>query len=68
MDKLQLHALIYPTWNVKPYRMDSIVEEYIGENTGAVAPHMGQPAFTVPMGLMKGNLATGLEFLGRMYS
>ncbi len=68
MDKLQLDALIYPTWNVKPYRMDSIVEEYIGENTAAVAPHTGQPAFTVPMGFMKGSLATGLEFLGRMYS
>lgn len=68
MDSLKLDALIYPTWNIKPYRMDSIVEEYIGENTGAVAPHTGQPAFTVPMGFMSDNLPTGVEFLGRMYS
>lgn len=68
MDSLKLDALVYPTWNIKPYRMDSIVEEYIGDNTGVVAPHTGQPAFTVPMGFMKGNLPTGLEFLGRMYS
>lgn len=68
MDSLKLDALIYPTWNIKPYRMDSIVEEYIGENTGAVAPHTGQPALTVPMGFMKENLPTGVEFLGRMYS
>lgn len=68
MDSLNLDALIYPTWNIKPYRMDSIVEKYIGDNTGAVAPHTGQPAFTVPMGFMKDNLPTGVEFLGRMYS
>ena len=68
MDSLNLDALIYPTWNIKPYRMDSIVEEYIGENTGAVAPHTGQPAFSVPMGFMKDNLPTGVEFLGRTYS
>lgn len=68
MDSMRLDALIYPTWNIKPYRMDSIVEEYIGENTGAVAPHTGQPAFTVPMGFMQDNLPTGVEFLGRMYS
>ncbi len=68
MDRLQLDALIYPTWNVKPYRMDSIIEEYTGENTGAVAPHTGQPAFSIPMGFMDGNLPTGVEFLGRMYS
>jgi len=68
MDSLNLDALIYPTWNIKPYKMDSIVEEYTGENTGAVAPHTGQPAFTIPMGFMQDNLPTGVEFLGRMYS
>jgi len=68
MDKLKLDTLIYPSWNIKPYKMDSIVEEYIGDNTSVIAPHTGQPAVTVPMGFMKGNLPTGLEFLGRMYS
>jgi len=68
MDKLKLDALIYPTWNIKPYRMDSIVEEYVGDNGVVIAPQTGQPAFTVPMGFMEGNLPTGIEFLGRMYS
>ena len=68
MDLLKLDALIYPTWNIKPYRMESIVEEYIGNNTAVIAPPTGQPAFSVPMGFMKDNLPTGIEFLGRMYS
>ncbi len=68
MDLLKLDVLIYPTWNIKPYRMDSIVEEYTGDNSGVIAPHTGQPAFTVPMGFMQHDLPTGLEFLGRMYS
>ncbi|MCJ7465688.1 MAG: amidase family protein [Maribacter sp.] len=68
MDLLNLDALIYPTWNVKPYKMDSIVEEYVGSNTAVVAPPTGQPAISVPMGFMQDNLPTGIEFLGRMYS
>lgn len=68
MDKMNIDALIYPSWNVKPYRMDSLVEEYIGFNSMVIAPFTGQPAFTVPMGFMDGNLPTGIEFLGRMYS
>ena len=68
MDKMNFDALIYPSWNVKPYKMDSMVEEYVGFNSLVIAPFTGQPAFTVPMGLMEGNLPTGIEFLGRMYS
>jgi Asp-tRNA(Asn)/Glu-tRNA(Gln) amidotransferase A subunit family amidase len=68
MDLLNLDALIYPTWNVKPYKMDSIVEEYVGSNTAIIAPPTGQPAISVPMGFMQDNLPTGIEFLGRMYS
>ena len=68
MDKMNFDALIYPSWNVKPYKMDSMVEEYVGFNSLVIAPFTGQPAFTVPMGFMEGNLPTGVEFLGRMYS
>lgn len=68
MDALRLDALIYPAWNIKPYRMDSIIEEYVGLNSLIIAPFTGQPAFVVPMGFMDGNLPTGIEFLGRMYS
>ncbi len=68
MDKLNLDALIYPAWNIIPYKMDSIVEKYMGSNSAVIAPLTGQPAFTIPMGFMDGNLPTGIEFLGRMYS
>jgi Asp-tRNA(Asn)/Glu-tRNA(Gln) amidotransferase A subunit family amidase len=68
MDRFKLDALIYPSWNIKPYKIDYVVEEYIGDNTSVIAPHTGQPAFSVPMGFMEGNLPTGVEFLGRMYS
>lgn len=68
MDTLRLDALIYPAWNIKPYRMDSMLEEYVGLNSVVIAPFTGQPAFVVPMGFMDGNLPTGIEFLGRMYS
>ena len=68
MDRLKLDALVYPSWNIIPYKIDSVVEEYIGANTSVIAPHTGQPAFSVPMGFMDGNLPTGIEFLGRLYS
>ncbi len=43
-------------------------KEYKGDNSQVIAPHTGQPAFTVPMGFTSGNLPAGLQFLGRMYS
>ena len=68
MDELQLDAIIYPTWNNKPALIDKFEEGYKGDSNQVVAPHTGQPAFTVPMGFTKGNLPAGLQFLGRMYS
>jgi amidase len=67
MDELQLDALVYPSWNNKPARIDFFEEEYKGDNSQIIAPHTGQPAFTVPMGFSAGNLPAGLQFLGRMY-
>lgn len=67
MDELQLDAIVYPTWNHKPARIDAFNEEYKGDNSQIIAPHTGQPAFTVPMGFASGNLPSGLQFLGRMY-
>ena len=67
MDSLQLDALIYPTWNNKPARIEAFQEEYRGDNNQVVAPHTGQPAFTVPMGFSEGKLPAGLQFLGRMF-
>jgi Asp-tRNA(Asn)/Glu-tRNA(Gln) amidotransferase A subunit family amidase len=67
MDELQLDAIIYPTWNNKPTRIDLFNEEYKGDNSQVIAPHTGQPAFTVPMGFTTRNLPAGIQFLGRMF-
>lgn len=67
MDSLQLDAIVYPSWNNKPARIDFFEEEYRGDNSQIIAPHTGQPAFSVPMGFSEGNLPAGLQFLGRMY-
>lgn len=68
MDSLQLDAIVYPSWNSKPARIDRFQEEYRGDNSQIIAPHTGQPAFTVPMGSTSDNLPAGLQFLGRMWS
>ncbi len=68
MDSLQLDAIIYPSWNNKPAHIDRFEAEYKGDNSQVIAPHTGQPAFTVPMGFSSGNLPAGLQFLGRMYA
>ncbi|MGV8946777.1 MAG: amidase [Lutibacter sp.] len=68
MDELNLDAIVYPSWNNKPAKIEAFQEEYKGDNSQIIAPHTGQPAFTVPMGFTDGNLPAGLQFLGRMYS
>ena len=68
MDSLQLDAIVYPTWNNKPASINHFQEEYKGDNSQIIAPHTGQPAFTVPMGFTGANLPAGLQFLGRMFS
>jgi len=67
LDSLNLDAIIYPSWNNGPARIDFFQEEYKGDNSQIIAPHTGQPAFTVPMGFTSNNLPAGLQFLGRMY-
>ena len=73
MDILKLDAIIYPTWNNKPAKANTYSEElkrveYKGDNSQIIAPHTGQPAFSVPMGFSSGNLPAGIQFLGRMYA
>ena len=67
MDSLNLDALVYPSWNHPAARIDRFQEEYRGDNSQIIAPHTGQPAFTVPMGFVSGNMPAGLQFLGRMF-
>jgi Asp-tRNA(Asn)/Glu-tRNA(Gln) amidotransferase A subunit family amidase len=66
MDAEQVDALIYPTWNNPPARVGDF-KGYKGDNSQIIAPHTGQPAFTVPMGYTYDNLPAGLQFLGRMF-
>jgi amidase len=71
MDELHLDALVYPSWNTKPIKVNTFIASYAddkGVNSLVISPHTGQPAFTVPMGFNKENLPVGLEFLGRMYA
>lgn len=67
MDEFKLDAIIYPTWNNRPAKIVKYEEDYKGDNNQIIAPHTGQPAFTVPMGYTSGNLPAGLQFLGRMF-
>lgn len=67
MDSLALDALIYPSWNYPPAEIGDF-DGYKGDNSQIIAPHTGQPAFTIPMGFVTGNLPAGLQFLGRMYA
>lgn len=66
MDEYNLGAIIYPSWNHPPALIGDD-EGYKGDNSQIIAPHTGQPAFTIPMGYSSGNLPAGLQFLGRMF-
>jgi amidase len=68
MDALELDALVYPSWNHPPAKVSAFEEGYKGDNSQLIAPHTGQPAFTVPMGFTTGNLPAGIQFLGRSFS
>ncbi|CAN5413469.1 hypothetical protein BH09BAC3_BH09BAC3_05210 [soil metagenome] len=65
---MHLDAIVYPSWNNKPAKIVNYLADYKGDNSQVIAPHTGQPAFTVPMGFTTGNLPAGIQFLGRMYS
>jgi Asp-tRNA(Asn)/Glu-tRNA(Gln) amidotransferase A subunit family amidase len=67
MDRLNLDAIIYPTWNHPPAKLEEFRTAYRGDNSQIIAPHTGQPAFTVPMGFVQEKWPAGLQILGRMF-
>ncbi|MBC8154894.1 MAG: amidase [Bacteroidetes bacterium] len=67
MDRQRVDALIYPSWNQPPAQIGD-AKGYKGDNSQLIAPHTGQPAFTIPMGYTTGNLPAGLQFLGRIFA
>ncbi len=68
MDRLQLDALIYPTWSNPPRLIGDLTTPH-GDNNQLFAPATGFPAVTVPMGWLRAaTLPAGLQFLGRAWS
>jgi amidase len=67
MDRMQLDALIYPTWS-NPPRLIGDLNTPAGDNSQVFSPTTGMPAITVPMGYTRNNaLPAGLQMLGRAF-
>ena len=50
MDRGQIDVLVYPSWNQPPMLIGQQSDYYDGNNSPFIAPHVGAPAITVPMG------------------
>lgn len=67
MDRLQLDALIYPTWSFPP-RLIGDMQTPAGDNSQLFSPTTGMPAITVPMGYTRGDrLPAGMTIFGRAF-
>jgi amidase len=67
MDRLQLDALVYPTWS-NPPRLIGDMQTPAGDNSQVFSPTTGMPAITVPMGWTRDNrLPAGMTFFGRAF-
>ena len=67
MDRLQLDAVIYPTWSNVP-RLIGDLNTPSGDNSQVFSPTTGMPAITVPMGYTRNNtLPAGMSILGRAF-
>ncbi|HMA25939.1 MAG TPA: amidase family protein [Gemmatimonadaceae bacterium] len=67
MDRLQLDALVYPTWS-NPPRLIGDLNTPAGDNSQVFSPTTGMPAITVPMGYTRENtLPAGMTFFGRAF-
>ena len=67
MDRLQLDALVYPTWS-NPPRLIGDMKTPAGDNSQVFSPTTGMPAITVPMGYTRNNtLPAGMTIFGRAF-
>ena len=67
MNRLELDAIIYPTWNNPPRKIGDM-ESPAGDNSQRIPPHTGMPGFTVPMGYTYNDWPAGLQIVGRLFS
>jgi len=67
MDRLNLDAIIYPTWSNPPRKIGDM-ESPAGDNSQLIPPHTGFPGLTVPMGFTPSGLPAGLQIVGRLFS
>jgi amidase len=68
LDRLQLDAVIYPTWS-NPPRLIGDMQTPAGDNSQVFSPTPGWPAITVPMGYTRNNtLPAGMTIQGRAWS
>ena len=67
MDRLQLDAVVYPTWSNAPRLIGDLNTPH-GDNSQVFSPLTGWPAITVPMGYTRGALPAGMTILGRAWS
>jgi Asp-tRNA(Asn)/Glu-tRNA(Gln) amidotransferase A subunit family amidase len=67
MDRLDLDALVYPTWSQQPQRTNHIDPLGAGQ-TLRFATAAGFPALSIPMGFTTEVLPSGLSLLGRKWA
>ena len=67
LDRLQLDAVVYPTWS-NPPRLIGDLNTPHGDNSQVFSPLTGWPAITVPMGYTRRNLPAGMTIMGRALS
>ena len=67
MDRLQLDAVVYPTWS-NPPRLIGDLNTPHGDNSQVFSPITGWPAITVPMGYTRNTLPAGMTILGKALS
>ena len=66
MDRLQLDAVVYPTWS-NPPRLIGDLNTPHGDNSQVFSPLTGWPAVQVPMGYTRNVLPAGMTILGRAW-